>query len=105
MRYSSFSKWWERARKEASTHLSNGYQFVFVFKGAGFGVIHLRNKERHSRLACRVWDDGYSIYEDGEWVAYKNEQGSAKIGKKSMKVSASTAGITNSNDKDDGLPF
>lgn len=79
MRYSNFSKWWVRAQKEASTHLSDGYEFLLVWRGVRFGFIKICNREKRSLLSYRVWPDGYSVYKDGEWVAYRNEKGCSEI--------------------------
>lgn len=74
MPHSDFSKWWVRALKEASTHLSDGYRFLVVWKELNCGVISLYNSKTSTLLRYKVQHDGYTIYKNGVKKAERNEQ-------------------------------
>lgn len=74
MPHSDFSKWWVRAQKEASTHLSDGYRYLLEWKELSCGIINLYHSKSCTRLSYKVRKDGYSIFRNGVKVAERNEQ-------------------------------
>lgn len=74
MPHSNFTRWWVRALKEASTHLSDGYRFLLVWKETSCGIINLYNSKTCTRLSYKVRQDGFTIYKNGKNIVTRNEQ-------------------------------
>lgn len=74
MPHSDFSKWWVRAQKEASTHLSDGYRLLLQWKQVNSGIINLYNSKTATRLSYIIKHDGYTIYKNGVKKATRDGQ-------------------------------